>query len=61
LEPGEMQELSFQIKPGQNIESLDEKVPTSDERVRNLNRFMLKSLILKPFFPLPYEGYSLVQ
>ncbi|MCP4314444.1 MAG: alpha-L-fucosidase [Bacteroidetes bacterium] len=58
LEPGEMQELSFQIKPGQNIESLDENVPTSDERVRNLRRFMLKSVILKPFFPLPYEGYS---
>jgi alpha-L-fucosidase len=61
LEPGEEQELSFQIKSGQHIESLDENVPTSDERVRNLKRFMLKSLILKPFFPLPYEGYSLVQ
>ena len=30
LKPGEMQELSFQINPGQHIESLDEHVPTSD-------------------------------
>ena len=40
------------------LEELDEMYATPIKRETGLKKFMLKSVVLKPFYPLPYEGYS---
>jgi alpha-L-fucosidase len=61
INSGEELELSFELSSGSAKKELDEKYATPIERETGLKNFMLKSIILKPFFPLPYSGYSSIE
>jgi len=58
LDAGKGQVLSFELDEEDVLDDLDEMYKTPHERELGLTKFMLKSVVLKPFYPLPYEEYS---
>ena len=50
--------ISFKLDKDNDLEDLDEMYVTPIMRETGLKKFMLKSVVLKPFYPLPIEGYS---
>ena len=58
LDKGKGQVVSFELDKNNVLDDLDEMYKTPNERELGLTKFMLKSVVLKPFYPLPYEGYS---
>jgi len=58
LDTGKGQILSFEMAEENSLDDLDEMYKTPNKREQGLKKFMLKTIILKPFYPLPYEGYS---